>query len=41
MVKQTFLGHRGWISAVRWAPDRDNLFVSASFDNSVKMWDLR
>ncbi|CAI4230011.1 unnamed protein product [Auanema sp. JU1783] len=40
-VKQTFTGHRGWVSCLSWNPENSNMFVSGSFDNSLKMWDIR
>lgn len=41
LVKQAFIGHKGWISSVCWRPDDENCFTSASYDKTVKMWDIR
>ncbi|OZC12524.1 WD domain, G-beta repeat protein [Onchocerca flexuosa] len=41
LVKQSFIGHCGWISSVFWNKMRENLFISASFDKTVKIWDIR
>ncbi|XP_008468889.1 ribosome biogenesis protein WDR12 homolog [Diaphorina citri] len=41
IVKSTFSSHKEWVQSVRWSPIDPQLFVSASFDNSVKLWDLR
>ncbi|KAL6731012.1 hypothetical protein Aduo_001926 [Ancylostoma duodenale] len=41
LVKQSFIGHTGWVTCVRWDPNDDSCFVSSSFDKSLKMWDIR
>lgn len=40
-VKQSFLGHKGWVSSLSWSPSNDNVFISSSFDHLTKMWDVR
>merc|ERR1712183_890829 len=41
LVKAVFTSHVGWVSSVSWAPEAEHLFVSASHDQLVKMWDDR
>lgn len=35
------MGHSNWVSSVSWSPDLVFHFASASFDGSVKVWDIR
>jgi ribosome biogenesis protein YTM1 len=41
LVKSTFSSHNGWCTSVSWSKIRDYLFVSGSYDNLVKLWDIR
>jgi len=41
LVKAVFTSHTGWVSAVAWAPHSEHMFVSASHDQLVKLWDAR
>jgi len=41
LVKAVFTSHVGWVSSVSWAPESEHLFISASHDQLVKMWDSR
>uniref|UniRef100_A0A8D8WHQ6 Ribosome biogenesis protein WDR12 homolog n=1 Tax=Cacopsylla melanoneura TaxID=428564 RepID=A0A8D8WHQ6_9HEMI len=41
IVQSTFSSHKEWVQSVRWSPIDSQLFTSASFDNTVKLWDLR
>ncbi|KAL6075670.1 ribosome biogenesis protein ytm1 [Balamuthia mandrillaris] len=41
MVKQRFLSHAEWVSTVQWHPRNEHLFLSASHDGKVKVWDVR
>lgn len=40
-MKNTYLGHTQWVQAVCWSPTEENLFISGSYDNFVKLWDMR
>ncbi len=40
-MKRKFIGHQGWISAVKWNQENSHSFVSASFDGTVRVWDMR
>ena len=41
IVTSVFTSHTGWVSRVTWAHGSENLFVTSSYDNLVKMWDAR
>lgn len=41
VVKNTFLGHTQWIQTVCWSTTDEHLFISGSYDNQVKLWDVR
>ncbi|KAL7045325.1 hypothetical protein ACKWTF_002193 [Chironomus riparius] len=41
IVKSTFLGHSQWVSSVKWSKTEEFLFISGSYDNTVKLWDYR
>lgn len=41
VIRNTYLGHTKWIQTVTWAAEEEFLFVSGSYDNQVKLWDLR
>jgi ribosome biogenesis protein YTM1 len=40
-LSTAYTSHTGWVSAVSWHPTNANLLISASFDTSIKVWDLR
>lgn len=41
IVKTTFTSHTGWVQSVRWSKTKDTLFLSAGYDNQVKLWETR
>jgi len=41
MVKSTFSSHTGWVVGVDWSKTNEYAFISASYDNLLKMWDTR
>lgn len=41
IVKGTYLGHTQWISSAKWSKTEEHLFISGSYDNQVKLWDMR
>ncbi|GMR54305.1 hypothetical protein PMAYCL1PPCAC_24500, partial [Pristionchus mayeri] len=40
-LKQSYIGHKGWVTGVRWTERDEYSFISSSFDGTVKMWDCR
>jgi len=40
-VCQTFSSHKGWVSSVSCHPTNGGLFLSGSYDNTLKLWDMR
>ncbi|CDW57942.1 Ribosome biogenesis protein WDR12 homolog [Trichuris trichiura] len=41
MVRSIFVGHSKWVSAVDWSKTNEHLFISASYDALMKLWDFR
>lgn len=39
--KSTFTSHSLWVSAVTWSQTDEHLFMSGSYDQTVKLWDTR
>uniref|UniRef100_A0A7G3APY8 Ribosome biogenesis protein WDR12 homolog n=1 Tax=Lutzomyia longipalpis TaxID=7200 RepID=A0A7G3APY8_LUTLO len=40
-VQSTYLGHTQWVQSVCWSSSEEHLFISGSYDNQVKLWDMR
>lgn len=40
-MKNSFYGHTQWVNGVCWSPTEEQLFISGSYDNQVKLWDMR
>lgn len=40
-MKKTFSSHSGWVSSVSWHPTNAHLLISGSYDNTLKLWDMR
>ena len=38
---KTIRAHKGWVSAVAWHPSQTTVLLTASYDGSLKIWDLR
>lgn len=39
--QKQYLSHTDWISAVSWHPSAEHLVATASYDKTLKLWDLR
>ena len=39
--QKAFLSHTDWVAALAWHPASPHALASASYDGSVKLWDLR
>lgn len=40
-AKRAFTSHSDWITAAAWHPESPNHLATASFDRTVKLWDMR
>ncbi|PVV03677.1 hypothetical protein BB560_001835 [Smittium megazygosporum] len=36
-----FIRHSNWVKSLKWSPSNTFMFASASYDSSVKIWDIR
>lgn len=41
VVKLSLRGHTGWVSSVAWRPGSSHVLVSAGYEGSVNVWDIR
>lgn len=41
VVKSTFTSHTQWVQSVKWSKTEEHLFISAAYDQLVKLWDAR
>jgi len=41
VCKNTYTSHSLWVSSVKWSTKSEYLFLSGSYDSSVKLWDTR
>ena len=41
VIRYTLRSHLGWVSDVSFSPSNPHQLVSSSYDNSIKVWDLR
>lgn len=40
-AKRAFASHSDWVTSAAWHPSSAHHLATASFDRSVKLWDLR
>jgi ribosome biogenesis protein YTM1 len=41
LVFKKLVTHKGWVHSVSWKPDSEHVFVSGSYDHTIKIWDIR
>ncbi|TPX44914.1 hypothetical protein SeLEV6574_g04208 [Synchytrium endobioticum] len=41
VVKLKLASHKSWVSAIQWSPSSAYMLASASFDSTIKVWDVR
>ncbi len=39
--QRLYTSHTDWISAVAWHPSSEHVVATASYDKTLKLWDLR